>query len=103
MASDSFYKHLDECRQCREHPFALCAAGSILLRGAAIDAQVMQLPKHTIAQRLTRLERAIMLLIETYEIPKVPNEMVNKHDFPLLTELLALKLELEAEFGHIAA
>lgn len=27
-----FHKHLDECTQCREHPFDLCATGDLLLR-----------------------------------------------------------------------
>lgn len=26
-----FHAHLDECRQCREHPFALCSTGRELL------------------------------------------------------------------------
>lgn len=28
---EKFHKHLDVCRQCREHPFALCLEGSRLL------------------------------------------------------------------------
>lgn len=31
---DAFHKHLDQCRQCREHPFALCRIGSAILQGA---------------------------------------------------------------------
>lgn len=27
-----FHSHLDECEQCREHPFDLCKIGAILLR-----------------------------------------------------------------------
>lgn len=30
-----FYDHVDVCKQCREHPMALCAAGARLLREAA--------------------------------------------------------------------
>lgn len=30
-AADKFHKHLDECRQCREHPFGLCQVGHGLL------------------------------------------------------------------------
>jgi hypothetical protein len=26
-----FHAHLDECKQCREHPFGLCSTGSRLL------------------------------------------------------------------------
>lgn len=29
-AADAFHAHLDECRQCREHPFDLCGVGHIL-------------------------------------------------------------------------
>jgi hypothetical protein len=32
---DIFHAHLDECAQCREHPFDLCSAGAVLLRVAA--------------------------------------------------------------------
>lgn len=30
-----FHKHLDECSQCRNHPFNLCLAGAKLLKYAA--------------------------------------------------------------------
>jgi|SRR6185437_13085738 len=29
---NSFYKHLDECYQCRDHPFNLCKEGAELLK-----------------------------------------------------------------------
>lgn len=32
---DKFHKHLDQCEQCRNHPFALCPEGANLLREAA--------------------------------------------------------------------
>lgn len=32
FAGDAFHAHLDECEQCREHPFNLCAVGESLLR-----------------------------------------------------------------------
>ena len=31
MSDNKFHDHLDVCKQCREHPFALCAAGEKLL------------------------------------------------------------------------
>ena len=32
---DKFQRHLDQCEQCRNHPFALCPKGANLLREAA--------------------------------------------------------------------
>ena len=32
---DAFHAHLDECEQCREHPFDLCPLGGPLLESAA--------------------------------------------------------------------
>jgi 8-oxo-dGTP pyrophosphatase MutT (NUDIX family) len=32
---EQFHAHLDVCRQCREHPFALCSTGGRLLRATA--------------------------------------------------------------------
>ena len=29
--ADEFHSHLDECKQCRDHPFALCPIGRVLL------------------------------------------------------------------------
>jgi hypothetical protein len=34
---DKFHAHLDECKQCREHPFGLCPSGSTLLLATADD------------------------------------------------------------------
>lgn len=31
----AFHRHLDTCRQCRENPLKLCAAGHALLTSAA--------------------------------------------------------------------
>ncbi len=31
---DEFHAHLDECAQCRNHPFGLCATGAALLKKA---------------------------------------------------------------------
>lgn len=31
----AFHEHLDECAQCRNHPFDLCGVGATLLRLAA--------------------------------------------------------------------
>jgi len=30
-----FHKHLDQCEQCREHPFNLCPIGNKLLLASA--------------------------------------------------------------------
>ena len=30
---DRFHDHLDECKQCMEQPFNLCATGEVLLKG----------------------------------------------------------------------
>lgn len=35
VAAVAFHAHLDHCRQCREHPFALCPLGARLLVAAA--------------------------------------------------------------------
>lgn len=32
---NEFHDHLDKCRQCREHPFALCLEGTRLLKQEA--------------------------------------------------------------------
>lgn len=32
---DNFHKHLDGCKQCADHPFALCMTGAMLLEQAA--------------------------------------------------------------------
>lgn len=37
--NDAFHRHLDQCAQCRDHPFGLCQDGAILLRAAGIEAQ----------------------------------------------------------------
>lgn len=29
-----FHKHLDECKQCREHPFSLCPVGENKMKEA---------------------------------------------------------------------
>jgi hypothetical protein len=34
----TFHEHLDECRQCREHPFALCPYGAKALQREALEA-----------------------------------------------------------------
>lgn len=34
-AGARFHAHLDECEQCRNHPFKLCHAGAALLRATA--------------------------------------------------------------------
>lgn len=33
-ATRAFHAHLDACRQCREHPFELCAVGATLINAA---------------------------------------------------------------------
>lgn len=35
---DTFHAHLDECIQCRDHPFALCSMGYKLVRKALNEA-----------------------------------------------------------------
>lgn len=44
---DKFHAHLDECKQCREHPFALCSVGGSLLRSTVFDSVVPEPPKGT--------------------------------------------------------
>lgn len=34
-----FHEHLDECQQCRDHPFALCPTGDRRLRAAALGEE----------------------------------------------------------------
>lgn len=36
-ATEQFHAHLNACRQCREHPFGMCATGQHLLEHAATD------------------------------------------------------------------
>ena len=37
-AIEQFHSHLENCCQCREHPFELCGIGSDLLNKAAQEA-----------------------------------------------------------------
>jgi len=36
LPADAYHAHLDVCEHCREHPFALCAVGDVLLRGVEV-------------------------------------------------------------------
>lgn len=36
--ANPFHSHLETCHQCRENPFALCAAGAALLKSSATGA-----------------------------------------------------------------
>ena len=42
-AADDYHKHLDECEQCREHPFDQCTKGIELLQkvGKLMPADVV--------------------------------------------------------------
>jgi len=33
---EDFHAHLDECEQCREHPFALCPEGELILKKVTV-------------------------------------------------------------------
>jgi hypothetical protein len=46
MNPDVFHAHLDVCRQCREHPFALCVEGEKAVRSAMLDDAVKVMKKH---------------------------------------------------------
>ncbi len=35
--AENFNNHLDKCKQCRDHPFALCAAGDKLLKQTVLE------------------------------------------------------------------
>ncbi len=37
---EAWYRHLDVCKQCIDHPFDLCAIGSSLLEAAAIEKPI---------------------------------------------------------------
>lgn len=39
-----FEAHLDECKQCRENPFDLCAVGIPLLQAAALGGEKIEWP-----------------------------------------------------------
>jgi len=34
-----FHEHIDVCKQCEQHPFALCEVGRALLEGTAVDSR----------------------------------------------------------------
>ena len=38
---DKFHEHLDNCAQCRDHPFALCKTGAELLSKVAGSRSVI--------------------------------------------------------------
>ncbi len=44
---DAFHKHLDDCRQCANHPFELCSVGAELLELAVTEdpAEMLELAK----------------------------------------------------------
>jgi hypothetical protein len=44
---NKFHTHLDECEQCRENPFELCAVGHSLITGTTVDD-----PKATFHDRI---------------------------------------------------
>ena len=37
---DKFHRHLDVCKQCREHPFAMCGVGDLLLRATVNEVAI---------------------------------------------------------------
>ena len=42
--ADKFYKHLDECEQCRNHPFDLCLTGDkLLIKAVTTSSNDMQM------------------------------------------------------------
>ena len=50
---DDFHGHLDECSQCRNHPFGLCPTGAALLKKAGeAGAELVN-----VAKRMTELQR----------------------------------------------
>ncbi|HKY36487.1 MAG TPA: hypothetical protein VJN18_11145 [Polyangiaceae bacterium] len=49
--ASAFDQHLEECAQCREHPFDLCAAGAQLLERAVVAAPHMT---NALARALTK-------------------------------------------------
>ena len=38
-----FHEHLDECSQCREHPFNLCSIGHEIFTGDKVDPYALDL------------------------------------------------------------
>lgn len=39
FADNRYHAHLDVCKQCREHPFALCRQGAELLKEVALKSE----------------------------------------------------------------
>ncbi len=56
MTGNAYHEHLDVCRRCREHPFALCPDGARLLREAALEPEPQ--PAQTTHRRAPRTGRA---------------------------------------------
>jgi len=40
MSQNKFHDHLDECEQCRNHPFDLCEKGYQIMQIEIIDSQI---------------------------------------------------------------
>lgn len=38
-ATETFYRHLDCCQQCREEPFNLCIIGAIWIKKAVAESE----------------------------------------------------------------
>lgn len=55
-SEEPFHKHLDECAQCREHPFRLCARGTVLIK-AVLRSRSVKRGKHEHIGELT-IDRA---------------------------------------------
>lgn len=47
---DRFHRHLDECRQCRDHPFELCPHGMRLLMATDNGELMMDATRDVVAK-----------------------------------------------------
>jgi hypothetical protein len=52
-AAAAFHSHLDECRQCADHPFDLCPSGTVLMNLARVilDTEASRTPAENRPER----------------------------------------------------
>lgn len=89
----AFHKHLDQCKQCREHPFALCPEGTRLLKQTVTLTQYEQnivtafkdlcktQPDGASPAEVTRLlheRKQLSKLDSTLDIEKIMRELRNR-------------------------
>jgi len=79
---EDFHSHLDECEQCREHPFNLCPEGELILKKVTTgEVNLDDIRRYV--QRVTQVNYSYEELDEMFSISK---EMLE--ELPAIGELI---------------